>query len=155
MPLAPARLRPRRAFLVWGQCSGEDHTQPMDGFYAHVGQLSRDSGYFGAACRTSRSSADQSVSVRQRPSSWIAVLDKISALRVRYVLPDHRAPGDGSLVSKERNLIDDLRTRALALKQQGVSADDAGKQLSAEFKTKYSDWPNMNVAGFVRSIYAE
>ena len=89
------------------------------------------------------------------PSSWIAVLDKISALHVQHVLPDHSAPGDGSLVSKERAFIDDLRTHALALKQQGVSADDAGKQLSAEFKTKYPDWPNMNVAGFVRSIYAE
>jgi glyoxylase-like metal-dependent hydrolase (beta-lactamase superfamily II) len=88
-------------------------------------------------------------------ASWIAVLDKILALHVRYVLPDHSAPGDGSLVSKERAFIDDLRTRALTLKHQGVSADDAGKQLSAEFKTKYSDWPNMNVAGFVRSIYAE
>jgi glyoxylase-like metal-dependent hydrolase (beta-lactamase superfamily II) len=89
------------------------------------------------------------------PTSWIAVLDKISALHVQHVLPDHSAPGDGSLVSKERAFIDDLRTRALALKQQGVAADDAGKQLSTEFKTKYSDWPNMNVAGFVRSIYAE
>ena len=89
------------------------------------------------------------------PSSWIAVLDKISALHVQHVLPDHSAPGDGSLVAKERAFIDDLRTRALTLKQQGVSTDDAGRQLSAEFKTKYSDWPNMNVAGFVRSIYAE
>ncbi len=89
------------------------------------------------------------------PSSWIAVLDKILTLHVRYVLPDHSAPGEGSLVAAERNFIDDLRTRALALKQQGVSADDAGRQLSTEFKTKYSDWPNMNVAGFVRSIYAE
>jgi glyoxylase-like metal-dependent hydrolase (beta-lactamase superfamily II) len=89
------------------------------------------------------------------PTSWIAVLDKVSALDVRYVLPDHSAPGDGSLVSQERAFIDDLRTRALQLKRQGVSADDAGKQLSAEFKAKYSDWPNMNVAGFVRSIYNE
>jgi glyoxylase-like metal-dependent hydrolase (beta-lactamase superfamily II) len=89
------------------------------------------------------------------PSSWIAVLDKISALHVQHVLPDHSPPGDGSLVSKQRAFIDDLRTRALALKQRGISADDAGKQLSVEFKTKYSDWPNMNVAGFVRSIYAE
>jgi glyoxylase-like metal-dependent hydrolase (beta-lactamase superfamily II) len=89
------------------------------------------------------------------PSSWIAVLDKISGLQVRIVLPDHSAPGDGSLISKERVFIEDLRTRALALKKQGISADDAGKQLNAEFKAKYSDWPNMNVAGFVRSIYSE
>ena len=33
--------------------------------------------------------------------------------------------------------------------------DDAGKQLSAELKTKYSDWPYMNVAAFVKSVYAE
>jgi glyoxylase-like metal-dependent hydrolase (beta-lactamase superfamily II) len=89
------------------------------------------------------------------PSSWLAVLDKIAALNVRHVLPDHSAPGDGSLVSKERAFISDLQTRALALKRQGVSAEEAGKQLSAEFKAKYADWPTMNVAGFVRSIYAE
>ena len=89
------------------------------------------------------------------PASWIAVLDKISALPVRRVLPDHSEPGDGSLVAKERAFIDDIRTRALALKHQGVSVDDAGKQLGAEFKTKYSDWPAMNVTNFVRSIYAE
>lgn len=89
------------------------------------------------------------------PSSWLAVLDKISALNVQHVLPDHSAPGDGSLVAAERTFISDLRTCALALKAQGVSAEDAGKQLSAEFKTKYADWPSMNVAGFVRSIYAE
>jgi glyoxylase-like metal-dependent hydrolase (beta-lactamase superfamily II) len=89
------------------------------------------------------------------PSSWLAVLDKIAALDVKHVLPDHSAPGDGSLVAAERNFIADVRTRALALKRQGVSADDAGKQLTAELKMKYADWPNTNVAGFVRSIYAE
>jgi glyoxylase-like metal-dependent hydrolase (beta-lactamase superfamily II) len=89
------------------------------------------------------------------PSSWLAVLDKISALDVRHVLPDHSAPGDGSLVSAERAFITDLRTSALALKAKGVSADDAGKQLSTGFKVKYPDWPSMNVTGFVRSIYAE
>ena len=89
------------------------------------------------------------------PASWIAVLDKIAGLNVKHVLPDHSAPGDGSLVLQERAFIDELQTRALALKRQGVSVEDAGKQLSAEFKTKYPDWPTMNLAGFVKSIYAE
>jgi glyoxylase-like metal-dependent hydrolase (beta-lactamase superfamily II) len=89
------------------------------------------------------------------PASWLAVLDKISALQVLHVLPDHSAPGDGTLVASERTFIADLRTRALALKRQGVSAADAGKQLSSEFKAKYADWPTMNVAAFVQSIYAE
>jgi glyoxylase-like metal-dependent hydrolase (beta-lactamase superfamily II) len=89
------------------------------------------------------------------PSSWLAVLDKLARLNIRHVLPDHSKPGDGSLITAERNFIADLQTRALALKKQGVSVDDAGKQLSVEFKTKYADWPSMNVAGFVQRVYAE
>jgi glyoxylase-like metal-dependent hydrolase (beta-lactamase superfamily II) len=89
------------------------------------------------------------------PSSWLAVLDKISALNPQHVLPTHSAPGDGSLVAQEKKFISDLRTSALELKKKGVSADDAGKQLAEDFKKKYSDWPSMNVTGFVRSVYAE
>lgn len=89
------------------------------------------------------------------PSSWLAVLDKIATLPVAHVIPDHSAPGDGSLVAAERNFIADLRTRALALKKQGVSAADAATQLNPALKAKYSDWPNMNVTGFIQSIYSE
>ena len=89
------------------------------------------------------------------PASWIAVLDQVAQLGVRHVLPDHSAVGDGSLVAQERAFLVDLRTRALELKKGGVSADDAGKQLTAEFKTKYGDWPITSVAGFVKSVYAE
>jgi glyoxylase-like metal-dependent hydrolase (beta-lactamase superfamily II) len=89
------------------------------------------------------------------PSSWLAVLDKISALNPQHVLPTHSAPGDGSLVALEKKFISDLRTSALELKKKGVSADDGGKQLGDDFKKKYADWPSMNVTGFVRSVYAE
>jgi glyoxylase-like metal-dependent hydrolase (beta-lactamase superfamily II) len=89
------------------------------------------------------------------PTTWLAVLDKIEALNAAYILPDHSAPGDGSLVAAERKLISEIRTRALALKGQGISADDAGKQISAELKTEHPDWPNTNAAGFVKSVYAE
>jgi glyoxylase-like metal-dependent hydrolase (beta-lactamase superfamily II) len=89
------------------------------------------------------------------PSSWLAVLDQVSALNALHVLPDHSAPGDGSMVAMEKKFIADLRNSALELKKKGVTADAAGVQLGNEFKTKYPDWPSMNVAGFVRSIYAE
>jgi glyoxylase-like metal-dependent hydrolase (beta-lactamase superfamily II) len=89
------------------------------------------------------------------PSSWLAVLDKVAALNALHVLPDHSAPGDGSMVALEKQFIGDLRNRALELKKNGVGADDAGKRLESEFKTKYPAWPSMNVSGFVRSIYAE
>jgi glyoxylase-like metal-dependent hydrolase (beta-lactamase superfamily II) len=89
------------------------------------------------------------------PATWLAVLDKISALNAEHILPDHSAPGDGSLVAAERALISDIRTQALALKSQGVSSDDAGKQVSAALKAKHPDWPNTNAGGFVKSVYAE
>jgi glyoxylase-like metal-dependent hydrolase (beta-lactamase superfamily II) len=89
------------------------------------------------------------------PATWLAVLDKVDALNAAHVLPDHSPPGDGSLVGAERSLISEIRTRALALKGQGVSADDAGKQITAELKTQHPDWPNTNAGGFVKSVYAE
>jgi glyoxylase-like metal-dependent hydrolase (beta-lactamase superfamily II) len=89
------------------------------------------------------------------PSTWLAVLDKIAALNAAHVLPDHSAPGDGSLVVGERTLISEIRTRALALKRQGMSVDDAGKQVSADLKAQHPDWPNTNAAGFVKSVYAD
>jgi glyoxylase-like metal-dependent hydrolase (beta-lactamase superfamily II) len=89
------------------------------------------------------------------PSSWIAVLDQVEKLGALHVLPDHSAIGDGSLVAKERDFIADLQTRALALKQRGVSAENAGALLSEEFKAKYPDWPINNLTNFVKRVYAE
>jgi len=85
--------------------------------------------------------------------TWLEVLDKIAALGVRHVVPDHSSVGDGSLVGAERAFIDAVRTRALALKREGVSAQDAGSRLTAEFRTRYPDWPNLNLANFVQRIY--
>jgi glyoxylase-like metal-dependent hydrolase (beta-lactamase superfamily II) len=89
------------------------------------------------------------------PATWIAVLDQVQKLGAIHVLPDHSPVGDGSLVAQERAFISDIQARALDLKRRGVSADDAGKQLTAEFKTKYPDWPINNLTNFVKSIYAE
>jgi glyoxylase-like metal-dependent hydrolase (beta-lactamase superfamily II) len=89
------------------------------------------------------------------PASWIAVLDQVEKLGALHVLPDHSAIGDGSLVAQEKAFINDLQTQALAMKRQGVSADEAGKRLTADFKTKYADWPINNLTNFVKSIYAE
>lgn len=89
------------------------------------------------------------------PGTWLAVLDKIEALKPALVLPDHSAPGDGSLVAAERELISDIRTRGQALQRQGVSASDAAKQIGDELKAKHPDWPNTNATAFVNSVYAE
>ncbi len=89
------------------------------------------------------------------PSSWIAVLNEVEKLGAAHVLPTHSPVGDGSLVAKEKAFIVDLRSRALALKEQGVDAEKAGGMLTAEFKTKYPDWPIKDVTNFVKSSYNE
>lgn len=95
-------------------------------------------------------------------ASWLTVLDKLEALKPRYVVPDHSRPGDGSLIAQERAFLVDMRTRALALKKQGAAADEAGKRLTEQFQSAYPewaknpDWPNVtSVAGFVRQVYGE
>lgn len=89
------------------------------------------------------------------PASWLAVLDKVASLNAAHILPDHSAPGDGSLVAAERELISEIRTQALTLRAKGLSANDAGKQVSASLNTQHPDWPNTNAGGFVKSVYTE
>jgi hypothetical protein len=62
--------------------------------------------------------------IRRRAFHLVAVpLDKVANLNVAHVLPDHSAPSDGSLVAAEWTLISEIRTRALALKRQGMWND--------------------------------
>jgi glyoxylase-like metal-dependent hydrolase (beta-lactamase superfamily II) len=95
-------------------------------------------------------SADASV------KNWLAILDQLEPLHPRYVLPDHGALGDGSLIGKERAFLMDLQSRSLELKRQGKSADEAASMVTAEFKKKYPDWQTMGpVANVVKRVYAE
>ena len=95
-------------------------------------------------------------------ASWLTVLDKLEALKPRYIIPDHSRPGDGSLIAQEGAFILDMRSRALTLKKQGLSAADAGKRLADDFQSAYPewarnpDWPNLNsIPNFVQRVYAE
>jgi glyoxylase-like metal-dependent hydrolase (beta-lactamase superfamily II) len=87
---------------------------------------------------------------------WLAILDRLQPLKPRLIVPDHGALGDGSLIGKERAILLELQGRALELKQQGTSAEDAGRLLSAELLAKYPDWGNTAfLANAVKRVYAE
>lgn len=89
-------------------------------------------------------------------SGWLTLLDRIEMLRPRYVVPDHGALGDGSLIGKERAFLLDVQKRSLELKSKGTSVEEAGKLLQVEMKTKYPDWENMNpVPNIIRRVYEE
>lgn len=87
---------------------------------------------------------------------WLAVLDQLAPLKPKFIVPDHGNLGDGSLIAEDRAFLADLQRRAQELKRQGVSVEDAGKQIQTEFKTKYPGWTNLNpIPNAVRRVYAE
>jgi glyoxylase-like metal-dependent hydrolase (beta-lactamase superfamily II) len=87
---------------------------------------------------------------------WIAILDQLAPLKPRFIVPDHGALGDGSLIAKERAFLSDVQKRSQELKRQGTTVEEAGKILTAELKARYPDWPNLGpVPNIVRRAYAE
>jgi glyoxylase-like metal-dependent hydrolase (beta-lactamase superfamily II) len=89
------------------------------------------------------------------PKNWIAILDQLALLMPRFVVPDHGALGDGSLIAQERAFLVDVQTESLELKRKGTPVDDAGKRVTAEMKTKYPDWNIGSIANIVKRVYAE
>ncbi|MGA7796563.1 MAG: MBL fold metallo-hydrolase [Candidatus Acidiferrales bacterium] len=88
---------------------------------------------------------------------WLANLDAVEALHPKFIVPDHGAPiVDASQIETQRAYFLALQARALELKKQGVSVDDAGKTITAELKAKNPDWPNPNnIAGEVTRVYEQ
>jgi glyoxylase-like metal-dependent hydrolase (beta-lactamase superfamily II) len=87
---------------------------------------------------------------------WVDILSRLRPMKFNHVLPDHSAPGDGSLVEQDFEFFSRLQSRALELKKQGESADDAGQTLLTEFKAKYPDWSSLNaIPNIVKHVYAE
>ena len=88
---------------------------------------------------------------------WLSILDNVEALHPKFIIPDHGASiVDASQIGTQRAYFLALQSRALELKKQGVSADDAGKTITAELKAKNPDWPNPNnVAGEVMRVYEQ
>jgi glyoxylase-like metal-dependent hydrolase (beta-lactamase superfamily II) len=87
---------------------------------------------------------------------WIAVLDKLEPLKPRLVVPDHGQLGDGSLIAKQRAMLAELQGRALELKREGKSAEEAGRLLTMELHSKHPDYGQAErIAADVQLVYAE
>jgi glyoxylase-like metal-dependent hydrolase (beta-lactamase superfamily II) len=88
---------------------------------------------------------------------WLSILDNVEALHPKFIVPDHGpAIVDASQIGTQRAYLLALQSRALELKKQGVSVEDAGKTITAELKAKNTDWPNPNnVAGEVARVYEQ
>jgi glyoxylase-like metal-dependent hydrolase (beta-lactamase superfamily II) len=91
-----------------------------------------------------------------RLDNWIKILGQLRSMQIAQIVPDHNALGDRSILEQEYALLSALQTRALELKRQGKSADEAGKMLLVEFKMKFPDWPSLTgIPSLVSRIYSE
>jgi len=88
-------------------------------------------------------------------SSWISAVEQAEKLGVLHLLPDHSPIGDGSTVTEQKAFLIELRSRSLALKKEGKTADQAGQQLTDETRKKYPDWNIEDLTSFVKAAYAE
>lgn len=94
--------------------------------------------------------------------SWLHVLDRLELLKPAIIVPTHSRVGDGTLIAKEKSFIEDMRTRTLALKRQGIAAAEASTRMTDYFRTAYpewvanTDWTNVTgMNGLVQRIYTE
>ncbi len=76
--------------------------------------------------------------------SWLAVLDKVAALRPALIVPDHSQPGGSKMIDEQRAFLVDLREKIRALKAQGKSAEEAARLISADFQSRYTGWTRLN-----------
>ena len=94
--------------------------------------------------------------IGEQGASWIAILDRLAALKPVKVVPGHGEAGDAGLIARERAFLALMQSRTRALKSQGRSADEAATRLTGELKTQYPDWGNPEfLSAGIRRFYAE
>ena len=88
--------------------------------------------------------------------AWLAAFDTFEKLDPRTIVPAHGAVGPGDIIAVNRGVMEGVRARALALKAEGRSAEDAAKTVQAEFQARHPGWPRANgLAAAARAAYNE
>jgi hypothetical protein len=71
-------------------------------------------------------------------------VDKLAALKPALILPDYSLPGGAELIAEHRGFLIDLQHSVEALKCQGRSAQEAARQISGDFQSRYAGWTRLN-----------
>jgi glyoxylase-like metal-dependent hydrolase (beta-lactamase superfamily II) len=89
-------------------------------------------------------------------AAWLRAFDTFDALKPSTIVPSHGAVGPGSLIAANRAVMVSIRARAIALKGQGKSIDEAASTIQSEMAAAHPTWPRANgVAAAARSAYDE
>jgi|SRR5579872_206943 len=89
-------------------------------------------------------------------SAWLRAFDTFEAMHPTTIVPSHGAIGAGDLIAGNRAVMEAIRSRAVALKAQGKSADDTAAAVQAELTAAHPVWPRANgIAAAARAAYRE
>jgi glyoxylase-like metal-dependent hydrolase (beta-lactamase superfamily II) len=89
-------------------------------------------------------------------AAWLKAFDTFDAVKPSTIVPSHGAVGPGGLITENRAVMMAIRARAVALKAQGKSIDEAVSTIQAEQTAAHPAWPRANgVAAAARSAYNE
>ena len=88
--------------------------------------------------------------------AWLSDFDQLTPLQPLTVVPSHGPVGDASLIAEQRAMMAAIQSRAIELKRQGRSADEAAQTVQAEFQAKYPQWAVPARVGIIaRTAYME
>ncbi|MEP7314510.1 MAG: MBL fold metallo-hydrolase [Pseudomonadota bacterium] len=88
--------------------------------------------------------------------AWLAAFASLARMNPEFVAPAHGSVGRGSLVRTNRQVMEQIKARTLALKRANHSADDAAKIVLQEMRVLHPTWPRSNgIEAASRSAYNE
>ena len=89
-------------------------------------------------------------------TAWLAAFDAFEAMGPETIVPAHGEIGDGTLIPVHRETMLGIQARALELKAQGRSAEEAGETVRAEAQAMHPTWGRVNgVASAARVAWNE
>jgi glyoxylase-like metal-dependent hydrolase (beta-lactamase superfamily II) len=87
-----------------------------------------------------------------RLSTWMASLDRFEQLKPVRIIPAHGPMGDATMITRWKEYLTTIRTRATELKKQGKTLDETVATIQNELQDRYARNP---IAGAVRAAYNE
>ena len=86
--------------------------------------------------------------------AWLTAFDTFGALKPKTIVPAHGAVGPGTLIASNRDWVQQVRDKALALKAQGKSIDETATAVQTEMQAQHPNWPRANgLTALARAAY--
>jgi glyoxylase-like metal-dependent hydrolase (beta-lactamase superfamily II) len=79
--------------------------------------------------------------------AWLNEFNELERLDPVLIVPSHGMMGDARLIEEQRTVMSAIQARAVELKRQGQSPDEAAQTVQTEFQMKYPDWTGPAQAG--------